>query len=296
MMKTLKNKYGFLFLFSLLLSFAAKTQDSVARELILKLGYYKPVDNLPYLKISATEKVDRKFIPQKDITASIYIGEETAGGLLEKIKTDKNGEYKIYIPASFKSTWESASIFSFIAVTEATKIFPSAKSEMSVTKAKIELDTSSADGVKSITVKVNELKNGEWQPAKDVELKIAVKRSLGNLPVGDEESYTTDSTGTVTAEFKRDSLYGDEKGNYTIIARTEDNDVYGNIFTEKTVNWGVVPVQDKSFYHRSLWATRSRTPVWLLVLAYSIILGVWGTIFYLVRELLKIRKLGKLTT
>jgi hypothetical protein len=294
-MKLLKNKYGFLFLFSLLLSFVAKTQDSVARELILKIGYYKPVDNLPYLKISATEKVDRKFIPQKDITASVYIGEEIAGGLLEKIKTDKNGEYKIFIPASFKSTWESASTFSFIAVTEATKIFQSTKSEMSVTKAKIELDTSSADGAKSITVKVNELKEAEWRPAKNVELKIAVRRSLGNLPVGDEESYTTDSTGSATAEFKRDSLYGDEKGNYTIIARTEDNDVYGNIFTEKIVNWGVVPVQDKSFYQRSLWATRSRTPIWLLALAYSIIAGVWGTLIYLVRELLKIKKLGKIT-
>ena len=137
------------------------------------------------------------------------------------------------------------------------------------------------------------MQNGEWVPAKDVELKIAVKRALGNLPIGDEETYTTDSTGSVTAEFERDSLLGDSKGNFILIARTEDNENFGNLFAEKIVNWGRPPVIDDSFNHRSLWATSTKTPIWLLVLAYSIIAGVWGTIIYLIFQMIRIRRLGK---
>jgi hypothetical protein len=69
------------------------------------------------------------------------------------------------------------------------------KARVKVTKAKIEIDTSRTDETKNVTVSVKELQNGDWVPAKGVELKIAVKRSLGNLPIGDEETYTTDSTG-----------------------------------------------------------------------------------------------------
>jgi hypothetical protein len=83
----------------------------------------------------------------------------------------------------------------------------------------------------------------------------------------------------VTAEFKRDSLLGDAKGNFILIARTEDNENFGNLFVEKNVNWGAAPVMDDAFNHRSLWATRSKTPIWLLGLAVAIIAGVWGTIY-----------------
>ena len=167
------------------------------------------------------------------------------------------------------------------------------KGEAQVTKAKIEIDTSRTDEAKNVTVNVKELQNGEWVPANGVELKIAVKRSIGNLPIGDEETYTTDSTGSVTAEFKRDSLLGDNKGNFILVARTEDNEKFGNLFAEKNVNWGVTPIFDNSFDQRSLWATRSKTPIWLLGLAGSIVAGVWGTLIYLILQVIRIRKMGR---
>lgn len=277
----------------MLWGYTARTQDSADRELMLTIGYYMPANKLPYLKIITQEKVGRKFVPQKDIIVNIFAGEESDAGLLEKINTDQKGEGTVFIPASFKSNWDQATSFTFIAVTEATKIFPSTKSEIFITKAKMEIDTSSDGESKSITVKVLTLQNNEWQPARDVELKIAVKRSLENLPISDEQSYTTDSTGTVIAEFKRDSLLGDEKGNFLLEARTEDNESYGNLFAEKMVNWGVAPIIDNSFNHRSLWATRSKTPVWLLFMAYSIIAGVWGAMIYLISQFFKIRKIGR---
>jgi hypothetical protein len=86
---------------------------------------------------------------------------------------------------------------------------------------------------------------------------------------------------------------GDEKGNLILVARVEDNDIYGNLVVEKPVPWGIKLKAGKNFWHRTLWSTGNRAPVWLLFLALSIIIGVWGTLFYLVKQLLKIKKMGK---
>jgi phage tail tube protein FII len=292
-MKQHKLNYRILFLLLLLAGYSDAQQDSVTRDLLLSISYNLPADNVPFLKITAREKVERKFIPQKNINGAVYIGEESESGLLGKIKTDDKGEAIVYISSAFKSRWDSLSPLKFLAVTEANKIFAATTSETEIYKSKIEIDTASTEEAKNIMVKITELKNGEWLPAKDMEVKVAIKRSLGNLSVGEEESYTTDSTGMITAEFKRDSISGDSKGNIILVARTEDNETLGNIFAEKTVNWGKASVIKNIFNERSLWATRFKTPYWLLVLAYSIIGIVWGSLVYIIVQIIKIRKLGR---
>jgi hypothetical protein len=123
---------------------------------------------------------------------------------------------------------------------------------------------------------------------------VGVVRSGGSLlPVGDEATYTTDSTGKITAELTKKNLPGDEKGNLVLIARVDENDTYGNLSVVKTVPWGVaVKPNTKFFEQRTLWSTRFRTPLWLLGMAISIMAGVWGTIIYLVFQLVKVKKLG----
>lgn len=290
----MKNK---IFIYLLLLATSGLTtaaQDSVQREMILNLTYNMPANLVPYLKLSAKEKVDRKFIGLKGINANVYIGEEAETGLIEKVSTDEKGEAIIFIPPSLKTVWDAPDPLNFYAVTDANKDFESTSAELQVTKAKIEIDTTTEDDVKYVKAKVVQFKEGSWLPAPDVELKIAVKRSLGNLPISSEDTYTTDSSGEVSAEFDRDSLLGNDKGDLLIIVRTEDNDIYGNIRSEKLVTWGKVPMIDHTFFtKRSLWAPRFRTPIWLLGLAYGIIGAVWGTLIYLIIQIIKIRSLGK---
>ena len=295
-MKLLKNKPGIILMSLLLAGIIGFAQDSVnaeKKELQLNVTYYQPQNNIPYVLVTTKTKVERKFIGVKDLKVNVYLNAVTDSSLIQSFQSNSTGEERIYIPTSFKGVWDAAFSFTFIAVAEANKEFDETKGEAQVTKAKIEIDTSRTDEAKNVIVNVKQLQNGEWVPANGVELKIAVKRSLGNLPIGDEETYTTDSTGSVTAEFKRDSLLGDTKGNFILVAHTEDNENFGNIFAEKTVNWGVAPVIEDSFNHRSLWATSSKTPIWLLGLACSIIVGVWGTLVYLIFQVIKIKKMGK---
>lgn len=295
-MKLLKNKTGWLWALLLVAFTGANAQDSVTHELILNLKYYMPGDRLPYLMVNAKEKVERQFIPQQNIKGSVYLGEQPGANLLGEIITDIKGESKLYIPSSFKALWDSSAKLNFTIITQANKKYASTAAELAISKSKLEIDTVTENEVKKVVVKVMELSDGVWLPAKDVELKIAVKRSLGNVAIGDEETYTTDSTGIVTADFQRDSLPGDGRGNITLVAWTEENETLGNISAEKLVNWGRPAKIDNTFFdQRTLWGTRFRTPFWLLGLAYSIIIGVWGTLIYLITRIIKMRKLGKVT-
>ena len=144
-----------------------------------------------------------------------------------------------------------------------------------------------------VTAELKEKNGNDWVPVKDIDMKLAVKRMDGNLSVGDKDFYTSDSTGVSSTEFKRDSIPGDQKGIITLVAEVDDNDTYGNLVTEKTVDWGKAIAPQKDFFaQRTLWSIRSEAPIWLLFAVWSIVIGIWGTIIYLVFQILKIKKLG----
>lgn len=269
-------------------------QDSVVKEPTVKLSYYSVNNTIPYLLVKTQFKEGKKYTPAANISVQVNMdGDSTEVNLLGKFTTNENGEAKLILPVSSQSLWNSASQHHFKA-TASGKNFESTETELSITKSKISIDTSSDSGTKSVTAIVSEFKDGEWFPAKDVELKIGISRLNSLLPVGDEETYTTDSSGTVTAEFKKDSMPGDAKGNIILLVKADDNEFYGNISAEKSVPWGVYKKYESNFNKRSLFATRFRSPVWLIAMAYSIIAGVWGVLIYLIFQIIKIRKLRKI--
>jgi hypothetical protein len=77
-----------------------------------------------------------------------------------------------------------------------------------------------------------------------------------------------------------------------MVAKVTDNDQYGNLRIEKVVPWGAKFVAVSDFDKRSLFATRGKSPVWLMVVATSIIIVVWGILIFLVVNIFKIKKLG----
>ncbi len=291
--KTLTNQFLLLVCFILTVT-EIQAQDSVVKESVVNMKYYSVNNKIPYLIIKTQYKLGKKYTPVKNIPVQVYIDSDSSeANLLGKAITSDNGEAKLIIPASVKAIWDASSLHNFIASSTATKEFEVTKTELPVTKSKIEIDTSSDGETRSITVTVTELKNGVWAPAKDVELKIGISRLNSLLPAGDEETYTTDSSGQATAEFKKDSMPGDIKGNLILVTKVEDNEFYGNLSMEKVVPWGVYKITENNFNKRTLWGTRDKTPVWLLIMAYSIAGGVWSVFIYLIFQLLKIKKLGK---
>lgn len=50
-----------------------------------------------------------------------------------------------------------------------------------------------------------------------IELKVGIQRLGGLLSAGEEETYTTDTTGSVSVDLNKEHLPGDESGNIVLV-------------------------------------------------------------------------------
>ncbi len=258
--------------------------------LVLGVKYYNDNNAAQHLVISAKSKIDGKFQKIGNIAVKVFITNDSnknnfiGGGI-----TSERGEFILFIPPSAKTEWVKSPTQNFIAISAANKLYEEARAETTITKAKIKIDT--ADG-KIVNAKLFIKVDTSWQPMAGVEMVLAVKRLDGNLNISETATYTSDSAGAISGEFKRDSLPGDQKGNLILVANIIDNDVYGNVAAEIMVPWGKPLVYTTNYNHRSLFARRGHSPIWLELLAYGIILLVWAVIIYLGFQIRNIIKLG----
>jgi hypothetical protein len=259
--------------------------------LSLNLKYFNDNNITHHLLVQAKSKIDGKFQTIPNISVQFYIGTEAdKSNLLGKGITNDRGEAIIEIPPTAKAAWLKSPNQNFLVVSTATKQFDAGQGDLAITKAKLKIDT--AEG-KMITAKIVALIDTVWKPIAAVDVIVGVKRLGGILNANETQTYSTDSaTGGITAEFKRDSIPGDQKGNITIIATVVDNDKYGNLSAEMAVPWGKKSIYMTNFDHRTLFARRGYSPIWLELLAYTIVVAVWSIIFYLLVQIKKIKKLS----
>jgi hypothetical protein len=296
-MKTMKNNKNILLLLSLLMLLCVQrsaAQEKETTKEIVQMKYYNDSNSVQYLVLESLLRKGKKTEPQANKTYVLYLDSLGADQHIAKVITDQAGKAKTFLPPELSDKWKANAKHTFIAVEPGKE---DVVTELEVSKAKISIDTIPGEGTRSITVQVMKYENEEWLPAAEVELKVGIQRLGGVLNAGEEEAYTTDSTGTVTVDLIKDTLPGDEKGNIVLVAKTEDNDQFGNLLITKGVPWGKAVKPDEHFFQqRALWATKFHTPVWLLFMAYSIIIGVWGTIVYLIFQIIKIKKLGRMVS
>jgi hypothetical protein len=79
-----------------------------------------------------------------------------------------------------------------------------------------------------------------------------------------------------------------------VIAKIEHDDNYADTETQSEVKWGVQPKHElSSWASRSLSASREKAPMFLVVVSIAIIIGIWGTILYLIFQLVGIKRSGR---
>ncbi len=259
--------------------------------LSLNLKYYNDNNITHHLLVQAKSKIDGKFQQIPNIPVEFYITTDAdKANLLGKGITNGKGEALIEIPPTAKMEWLKSPNQTFVVTAAATKNFDDAKGELAITKAKLKIDT--AEG-RMITAKIVALVDTTWKPIAAVDVIVGVRRLGGILNANETQTYPTDSaTGGVTAEFKRDSIPGDQKGNIVLVASVVDNETYGNLTAEMVVPWGKKSVYMTNFDHRTLFARRGHSPFWLEILAYTIVVGVWSVIIFLLVQIKNIKKLG----
>jgi hypothetical protein len=258
-------------------------------KLILGLGYFNDNNQIQFLKAGTKAKINNKYTPVAGIHVSFYIDSESPSHLLGKATTDDKGQAVLMIPPAAKDEWNKSPKQTFLAVSDSSDLYNGTNTSIDLTKAKIKIDTTED---KKIIATLLEQRDSAWVPVPKVDLKIAIKRLGGDLNVAETPTYTTDSLGIAEAEYKYLNLPGDSAGNLILIASVEDNDVYGNLTTEKTVPWGKASKYISAYNTRSLFARRGWSPLWLEWMAYSITAGVWIILFYLFVQIRKLKKLG----
>ena len=291
-LKAMKMKHIYKNLIIILgfLPIALMAQKPEKGNLVVGVRYFNNNNKTHYLAFKTKSKVDGKFKNIPDIKLTVYITSDAdKANLLGTVITNDVGDAVLLIPPSAKNEWVKSPNQTFVAVSTATQQFNEARGELAITKAKLQIDT--VEG-KIVNAKLVALIDTLWTAIADVEMQIGVKRLDGNLSVNETLTFTTDSAGGTTAEFKRDSLPGDTKGNLVLVASVIDNEVYGNLTAELTVPWGSKFSHISNFDHRTLFARRGHSPIWLELLAYSIVLVVWGIIIFLAFQIRKIKKLG----
>lgn len=122
----------------------------------------------------------------------------------------------------------------------------------------------------------------------EVEVKLYVKRLFSLLPVG--SATATDEDGVASFEFP-DNIPADLDGKLTVIAKIEDDENFGNAEIQSQIGWGI-PRKDSGEMGRSLSSSRANAPIYFIVVSNLIIIGIWGTLIYVILQVFKIKKLG----
>ncbi|MBK5285791.1 MAG: hypothetical protein JJE25_10350 [Bacteroidia bacterium] len=130
------------------------------------------------------------------------------------------------------------------------------------------------------------------QPVEGIELHFYVKRMFSLLPIG--KTKETDENGVASVNFQND-IPGDKSGNIIAVVKIEDDETYGTVETKAEIKWGIIPSSENdSWGNRSLSASREKAPMYLIIVSNIIIAIIWGTIFYVIFQIFRIRKASKL--
>lgn len=141
-----------------------------------------------------------------------------------------------------------------------------------------------------IITEVQGIVDGEMTPANGVRVGFFIKRNFGLLPVC--ETVTTNDKGIAKAIFPK-TLPGDSLGNYDIIIKLIDDDIYGNVEYKETLDWGQSFVYENPLNKRAMWGDRGNAPLWLLFTYFTMLLAALIAIGYVMLQLKKLKDLGK---
>src|ERR1035437_5833845 len=117
---------------------------------------------------------------------------------------------------------------------------------------------------------------------------LFVKRYFGGMQLGPITK--SNDKGIAIFDFPK-HLPGDKDGNIVLEARINDN-IYGEVILSKKIKIGVPTNVPGLTENRAIWNVESKAPIWLMFTYFSILIGVWLTIAYIVFNMFGLRKSG----
>lgn len=234
--------------------------------------------------------------PPTDLGMQAFLDKNTDGSIFHKV-TDGKATMPQY--GSILSEDDRWNVVNYIRSFDANFEAPAASSQPSEDVAQgdasgeftapYELSLSVDQSNHKAIASLKGTQNGQLVAMPNVEVFIGIKRYFSNLPVISAGASTNDG-GTLEVEYPHD-LPGNEEGKGYMVAYLVDSDKFGEVMAEAEIELEAIhPVDFSSI--RALWADNQSVPIWLIVTYLSIVLIVWGTMFKVVLNIIKIKKIG----
>jgi hypothetical protein len=258
-------------------------QDDEKARVRMELNYFKFKEDSSYLMVKVQTRVERQYQPVSGVIINLFLNEQTRSGMMGNITTDQQGEGTFTLPPKFYQAKDTASILNFMARLKNDPNYQDRVTSLEIRDARVKVIP--IDSSKQIMVRLTQKDStSNHVPVEGAAVKCYVQRMFSRLPVGDEFNFT-DEDGQVLIQLPKD-LPGDESGNIKLIVGLEEDDNFGNIFASPTLPWGSSLLKHEDLFdERTMWASREKTPPYMLIWPNLILLIVWGVIVYLIVQL-----------
>ncbi len=288
------QKIVFLLLLFIPVSLTAQTDSSAKEEapateepaLIapsVELVSIQKGDNSIDLRAVLKAKVKGTFIKLPLLKITFISVTDSAENALGFVITDRSGVAVLNVKEKQIVT-DKEGKFHFKALFSGNKQMDPAEEEVIFKRAKLMITPVKADSSLSAMLKLVDLSTGTETPVPEATMGLYVSRLFNPLKIGEG---TTDENGEATVEVPA-NLPGDAKGNINLLAKIDENELYGNLETSIVQKWGI-PVSDKlKTMPRTLWS--AHPPIWMLVTFIVLMVAVWGHYIVIVFELFRLRK------
>lgn len=261
---------------------AAEEESSLISPTIEFISVQKS-NNTIDLKASLKAKIKGSLTKLHSLKVRFYLLSDTLEQELGAVNANINGVALLNVKAD-AITPDKEGKLHFKAVIAANKSMEGAEEELTIKRAMLTITPVKEDSLLSVSVKLVDIVSGVETPIKEAAIGIFVTRLFNPLKVGEA---TTDESGEASVEFPN-NLPGDAKGNLTLLARLDENEVYGNLEATVEQKWGI-PVSNKiEEQPRALWS--SHPPMWMLITFIVLMVTVWGHYIVIIYELFRLRK------
>lgn len=250
----------------------------------LQFSSVQKSDNTIDLKAMLGAKVSGQFVKLYKMKVSFFQTVNEEEKELGFVITDGSGKALLNIQDSILKA-DADGKFHIKASFAGNKSMDPAEEELEFSHARLIIITQKEDSLLNVHVKLTALENGGEKAIPETLVGIYVKRLFMPLKVGE---ITTDENGEGDFEFPA-NLPGNNKGQLTILARVDENELYGNILAQAAAEpWGFVVSDTIKEQPRALWS--AHPPLWMLITFIVLMVVVWGHYIVIVFELFRLKK------
>ncbi|MBL0359191.1 MAG: hypothetical protein IPP72_21020 [Chitinophagaceae bacterium] len=261
---------------------AAKDEAALIAPAIEFIAVQKS-DNTVDLKVGVKAKIKGSFIKLSLLKIRFLQVIDTAEKNLGFVITDENGKAVLNVKAAALTTTKDGTL-NLKAVFAGNKQMDPADGEVTVKRAALEITPVKEDSVLTVKVKLVIPGAATDSSVKDLTIGVFVNRTFNPLKIGEG---TTDENGEVSVEIPN-NLPGDEKGNITLLAKLDENEIFGNLEAAAVQKWGTIVSDKIQNQPRALWS--SHPPIWMLITFIIMMVVVWGHYIVIVYQLFRLRK------